>query len=132
MRRRPAILLPMKLHRISPDALRLGGDEYFIGEARVQPLLGQADGIDIVVVFFSPGARTYLHAHEVPQVLHCIEGRGILATEHERNLVGPGDVVHVPAGEMHWHGAAEDSAFPPLSTRPLGQTRSTKNGPLEP
>src|SRR3989304_4268809 len=88
----------MKVHHISPDALRPGGNEYFIGEA---------DGIDIVVVSFSPGARTYLHAHEAPQVLHCIEGRGILATEHERNLVGPGDVVHVPAGEMHWRAAAQ-------------------------
>ena len=50
----------MKVHHISPDALRPGGNDYFIGEARVQPLLGQADGIDIVVVSFSPGARTYL------------------------------------------------------------------------
>src|SRR3989304_1351129 len=56
----------MKLHRISPDALRPGGDEYFIGEARVQPLLGEADGIDVVVVSFSPGARTYLPAPDAP------------------------------------------------------------------
>ena len=120
----------MKVQRISPDALRPGGDAYFIGEARVQPLLGEADGIDIVVVSFAPGARTYLHAHEAPQVLHCIEGRGILATEHERNLVGPGDVVHVPANEMHWHGAAPDSAFTHVSIRPLGATRWTKTDPL--
>ncbi|MEX0800398.1 MAG: cupin domain-containing protein [Dehalococcoidia bacterium] len=120
----------MKVHRISPDALQPGGDEYFIGEARVQPLLGEADGIDIVVVSFSPGARTYLHAHEAPQVLHCLEGRGILATEHERNFVGPGDVVHVPAGEMHWHGATEDGAFTHLSIRPLGGTRWTKTDAL--
>src|SRR3972149_8538051 len=39
---RPAILLPMKDHQISPHALRPGGDEYFIGEARGQPLLGEA------------------------------------------------------------------------------------------
>jgi quercetin dioxygenase-like cupin family protein len=122
----------MKVQHISPDALRPGGDEYFIGEAKVQPLLGEADGIDIVVVSFSPGARTYLHAHAVPQVLHCIKGTGILATEHDRNLVGPGDVVYVPANEMHWHGATEDSVFTHVSIRPLGTTRWTKIDPLQP
>jgi quercetin dioxygenase-like cupin family protein len=120
----------MKVHHISPDALRPGGGEYFIGEARVQPLLGQVDGIDIVVVSFAPGARTYLHAHEVPQVLHCIEGRGVLATESERNEVGLGDIVHVPAGEVHWHGAAADSDFVHVSIRPPGETIWTKIDPL--
>jgi quercetin dioxygenase-like cupin family protein len=62
--------------------------------------------------------------------LHCIEGGGILATEHERHEVGPGDVVHVPAGELHWHGASEDSAFVHLSIRPPGETRWTKTDPL--
>jgi quercetin dioxygenase-like cupin family protein len=120
----------MRVIQTSEDRLQPGGDEYFIGEARVQPLLGEADGIDIVIVSFSPQARTYLHTHEVPQVLHCIDGRGILATEHERNVVGPGDVVHVPAGEMHWHGAADDSSFTHLSIRPLGGTHWTKTDPL--
>lgn len=120
----------MRVLRISPDALQPGGDEYFVGEARVQPLLSETDGIDIVVVSFSPGARTYLHAHDVPQVLHCIEGRGVLATESERNEVGPGDVVHVPAGEMHWHGATEVGTFTHVSIRPPGATRWTKTDPL--
>ncbi len=120
----------MKVTHITKDIARPGGSENFIGETWVQPLLGEKDGIDIVVVSFSPGARTYLHAHEVPQVLHCIEGRGILATESKRNEVGPGDVVHVPAGEMHWHGATADAAFTHLSIRLLGGTRWTKIDPL--
>lgn len=120
----------MKLHHISPDAAVDGGSEYFIGEARVQPIVGAPDGVDIVVVRFSPGARTYLHTHHVPQVLHCIEGHGILATEAERNVVGPGDIVYVPAGELHWHGATDDSAFVHLSIRPPGETTWTKIDPL--
>ena len=120
----------MNLHRISESAAVDAGSEYFVGEVRVQPLVRAEDGIDIIVVRFSPGARTYLHSHEVPQVLHCIEGRGVLATESERNEVGPGDIVHVPAGEMHWHGAAPDSDFAHLSIRPPGETNWTKIDPL--
>ena len=120
----------MNVTRISPDAARPAGHEYFIGEVQVQPLVSPGDGLDIVLVRFSPGARTYLHSHDVVQVLHCIEGRGILATEHKRHVVGPGDVVHVPAGELHWHGATEDAAFVHLSIRPPGESRWTKIDPL--
>jgi quercetin dioxygenase-like cupin family protein len=120
----------MKVHQIRSESAVSGGNEYFVGEARVQPIVAAGDGIDIVVVRFSPGARTYLHAHHVPQVLHCIQGRGILATESERNEVGPGDVVHVLPNEMHWHGAAGDEEFVHLSIRPPGDTTWTKTDPL--
>jgi quercetin dioxygenase-like cupin family protein len=121
----------MKVHHIRPESARPGGSENFVGEVRAQPIVvGATDGVDIILVRFSPGARTYLHAHHVPQVLHCIEGRGILATETERNEVGPGDVVHIPPGEMHWHGAAGDEEFVHLSIRPPGETTWTKIDPL--
>ena len=120
----------MKLHHIQPESAVNGPPDYFVGLARVQPILGPPDGIDIVLVTFEPGARTYLHAHEVPQVLHCLSGRGILATESQRFEVGPGDIVHVPENEMHWHGAAADEEFTHLSIRPLGETTWTKIDPL--
>lgn len=120
----------MKVTQVTPPASVNAGHEFFVGEVQVQPVVSPAEGIDIIVVRFSAGARTYLHSHAVPQVLHCMEGRGILATESERNDVGPGDIVHVPAGEMHWHGAAEDSDFVHLSIRPPGETEWTKIDPL--
>ena len=120
----------MNLHHISPSAAVDAGSEYFVGEVRVQPLVRAEDGIDVIVVRFSAGARTYLHSHAVPQVLHCIEGRGILATDSETNHVGPGDVVHIPAGEMHWHGAEPDSHFVHVSIRPPGESIWTKTDPL--
>lgn len=120
----------MKVHHVTPDAAADGGHEFFIGEVQVQPVVMPDQGIDIIVVRFSPGARTYLHSHAVPQVLHCMEGRGILATERERNVVGPGDIVHVPAGEMHWHGATPDGPFTHLSIRPPGESTWTKVDPL--
>ncbi len=120
----------MKVHHVTPEAASNGGTEYFIGEVKVQPVVTPDQGIDIIVVRFSAGARTYLHSHTAPQVLHCMEGRGILATERERNVVGPGDIVHVPAGEMHWHGATPDGPFVHLSIRPPGDSTWTKTDPL--
>jgi quercetin dioxygenase-like cupin family protein len=120
----------MKVQRINPESSLEGPPDYFVGRVRAQPLLGDRDGIDVVLVTFSPGGRTYLHAHEVPQVLHCLSGRGVLATETERFEVGPGDVVHVAADEMHWHGAAGDEDFVHLSIRPPGETTWTKTDPL--
>jgi quercetin dioxygenase-like cupin family protein len=121
----------MKVHRVPSEATVEGPSDYFVGRVRVQPILGAQDAIDIVLVAFSPGARTYLHAHEVPQVLHCLSGRGALGTETERFDVGPGDLVHVPADEMHWHGCPDGNEdFVHLSIRPLGETTWTKTDPL--
>jgi quercetin dioxygenase-like cupin family protein len=120
----------VKVHRTPESASRPGESEYFLGEVQVQPIVGSEDGLDIILVRFSAGARTYLHTHAVPQVLHCVEGRGILATRSEQNLVEPGDVVHVPAGEEHWHGAVADSHFVHLSIRLPGESSWTKVDPL--
>lgn len=121
----------MKVHRISPESAADGGTANFTGgPVQVQMIVSPEEGLDIIIVRFSPGARTYLHAHHGPQVLHCMEGRGILATEHERNEVGPGDVVYVPANEMHWHGAAPDSEFVHMSIRTTPETTWTQTDPL--
>ncbi len=120
----------MRVHHTAEGPGAPGGSDYFIGEVTVQPVVTPEEGLDIILVRFAPGARTYLHSHAVPQVLHCLEGRGVLATESERHSVGPGDIVFVPAGEMHWHGAAPDSAFLHLSIRPPGESHWTKIDPL--
>jgi len=120
----------LKVTKVTQGAAVNAGTEYFVGDVKVQPVVSAAEGIDIIVVRFSAWARTYLHSHAAPQVLHCIEGRGILATENERTDVGPGDIVYVPAGEMHWHGAANDGDFVHLSIRPPGETEWTKVDPL--
>jgi quercetin dioxygenase-like cupin family protein len=115
----------------TPDSAANRETQFFVGgEVRVQPIVPPADGLDIVLVRFSPGARTFLHTHSVPQVLHCSEGRGILATRREQHLVEPGDVVYVDANEEHWHGAVADSHFVHLSIRPPGDTSWTRVDPL--
>lgn len=118
----------MRVHHTPGSEARAGEKEFFLGEVKVQPIVA-GEGLDIVLVRFSPGARTYLHTHHVPQVLHCTEGRGILATKGQQNLVEPGDIIVIPAEEEHWHGAAADSHFVHLSIRPPGETTWTKVDP---
>ena len=58
-------------------------------------------------VAFEPGARTNWHTHPLGQTLYVISGVGRVQTKggpiHE---IRPGDVVWIPAGEKHWHGAS--------------------------
>jgi quercetin dioxygenase-like cupin family protein len=63
------------------------------------------------VVNFGKGVRLKFHAHGSEQLLIVTGGKGIVATEEEERVVIPGDVILIPAGEKHWHGATEDSEF---------------------
>ena len=71
-------------------------------------------------VSFSPGARNKLHTHSCDQVLLVTAGTGIVATEEGEAVVTVGDLVHIPAGERHWHGATADSAFAHISLTQVG------------
>ena len=56
-----------------------------------------------------------MHRHSCDQVLVIVEGRGIIATEAETREVERGDVIVVPAGELHWHGALSGETMTHLS-----------------
>jgi quercetin dioxygenase-like cupin family protein len=49
-------------------------------------------------------------------------GEGYVADEHEQLEIHAGDVVHVVAGEKHWHGATEHSAMSHISLTKAGIT----------
>jgi quercetin dioxygenase-like cupin family protein len=59
-----------------------------------------------VMVRFEPGARTHWHTHPLGQTLLVVAGCG-----RAQSWGGPiheikaGDVVWIPPGEKHWHGA---------------------------
>jgi quercetin dioxygenase-like cupin family protein len=63
------------------------------------------------VVNFGRGVRNKFHVHDSDQILIITKGRGVVATEEEQRVVSVGDIVLFPAGEKHWHGAAENSEF---------------------
>ncbi len=68
-------------------------------------------GYSIAVVSYSPGSQLNWHKHDSEQILYVTEGKGILATRQKENLVTPGMVIVIPAGEIHTHGATQDSSF---------------------
>ena len=100
---------------------------FFDGEVNIQTLVSPADSneLDLLTVYFSAGARTRPHIHEQDQVLHIIEGQGIVATETEKQVVSAGDVITVPAGTWHWHGATRTSAMGHISVMKRGKTNWT-------
>lgn len=100
---------------------------YFDGEVSIQALVGSAESneLELLNVCFSAGARTRPHVHEQDQVLQIIEGQGIVATETEKETVSAGDVITVPSGTWHWHGATRHSAMSHISIMKRGKTNWT-------
>jgi quercetin dioxygenase-like cupin family protein len=82
---------------------------------------GDAELLRVTAVTFTPGARNRPHRHTTDQVLVVTHGRGIVAGDHGTLRVSPGDVVFIPAGELHWHGAEADHDFTHLSILTPGQ-----------
>jgi quercetin dioxygenase-like cupin family protein len=94
------------------DPLFLGGKVYtqFVFEEE-----HRAKKIQVVMVSFAPGARNKLHTHSTGQILIVTEGKGVVATKNQENIVTPGMIIFVSPNEEHWHGATKDSSFAHLS-----------------
>ncbi|HUX68131.1 MAG TPA: cupin domain-containing protein [Terriglobales bacterium] len=90
-----------------------GPAEYFTGTVRIDPLFeapepARGRGASVT---FEPGARTAWHTHPLGQILVVTAGCG----RAQRwggpiEAIRPGDVVWIPPGEKHWHGAAATTA----------------------
>ena len=89
-------------------------------DVTLQILVPDSEEFSVNIVNFGKGVRNKFHAHEGEQILIVTAGRGIVATEAEKRIVSEGDVVLIPAGEKHWHGATEDSAFSHIYVTRLG------------
>jgi quercetin dioxygenase-like cupin family protein len=63
-------------------------------------------------VSFEPGARTAWHTHPLGQTLYVESGLGRVQTwGGPIREIRPGDVVWIPPGEKHWHGASPASTM---------------------
>jgi quercetin dioxygenase-like cupin family protein len=76
-----------------------------------QMLAPDSKEFNLNIVNFGKGVRNKFHAHDSEQILIVTAGKGIVATEKEERVVTPGDIIFIPAGEKHWHGASPDSEF---------------------
>ena len=89
-------------------------------EVSRQTLLPDSKEFNVNLVNFGKGIRNKFHAHDGEQVLIVTSGQGYIATETEKISITVGDVVLIPAGEKHWHGAVEDSEFSHIYVSRLG------------
>ena len=89
--------------------------QYFTGECYLNMLT--TSGVGIGVVTFAPGTINAWHIHHKGgQILLVTGGRGWYQQWEKPALaLKPGDVVNIPAGVKHWHGAAKDSWFSHLA-----------------
>jgi len=104
----------MDIKRIGTSPSGKGAAENFTGVVRVDPLFdapkpARAFGLSVT---FEPGARTAWHTHPLGQTLIVTAGCGLV--QHWGDPVEeirPGDVVWIPPGEKHWHGASPTTAM---------------------
>ena len=98
--------------------------QYFVGKSYLNMLSTQ--GVTIGNVTFEPDCRNNWHIHKASkgggQILLCTAGRGWYQEwgKPARELRA-GDVVHIPAGTKHWHGASQDSWFTHLAVEVPGE-----------
>jgi quercetin dioxygenase-like cupin family protein len=58
------------------------------------------------IVTFEPGARTAWHTHPLGQTLIVTAGVGLVQEwDGPVQEIRPGDIVWIPPGVKHWHGA---------------------------
>jgi 4-carboxymuconolactone decarboxylase len=95
--------------RREAQASRQGPADNFTGSVRVDQQFqasapGRASGARAT---FEPGARTAWHSHPLGQTLVVTSGVGRVQRWGDPvDEIRPGDVVWIPPGQKHWHGAS--------------------------
>lgn len=102
---------------------------YFIGQSYLNML--STEQVPIGNVTFEPGCRNNWHIHHADknggQMLLVTAGEGWYQEwEKPARKLKAGDVVHIPAGVKHWHGAAADSWFQHLAIEVPGKNAKTE------
>lgn len=103
--------------------------QYFQGQSYLDMLVKSP--LSIGNVTFEPGCRNHWHIHHAKkgggQILLCTYGSGwYQAWGKPAQALKEGDVVVIPAGVKHWHGASRDSWFVHLAVEAPGEDTSTE------
>ncbi len=103
--------------------------KYFTGTSYLNMI--SLEGVVMGNVTFEPSCINNWHIHQADQgggqILLVTGGRGWYQEEgKEAQELHTGDVVHIPAGVKHWHGAAKDSWFVHISVEVPGENKSNE------
>lgn len=110
--------------------------KYFSGKSYLARLAkDERLNVPVANVTFEPGCRNNWHIHHAKsgggQLLLCTDGLGWYQEAGKRaQPLHPGDVVTIPAGVKHWHGAQKDCWFSHIAIECPGE--ETSNEWLEP
>jgi quercetin dioxygenase-like cupin family protein len=112
----------MEIKRVGSQPTEQGPADWFTGTVWVDRLFQAPDPARVagVSVTFEPGARTAWHTHPLGQTLIITAGCGWV--QHwggPIQEVRPGDVVSIPPGEKHWHGATPTTSMTHLAVHEL-------------
>lgn len=103
--------------------------QYFVGQSYLNML--STEQVVVGNVTFEPGCRNNWHIHHADQgggqmlLVTAVQGYYQEWGKEARKLQ-PGDVVHIPAGVKHWHGAAPDTWFQHLAIEVPGENCRTE------
>ncbi len=103
--------------------------EFFVGKSYLNML--STEGVVIGNVTFEPGCRNNWHIHKADkgggQILLCTGGKGWYQEWGKpAQELNAGNVVHIPAGVKHWHGAARDSWFVHIAVEVPGENTASE------
>ncbi|MDE3108306.1 MAG: cupin domain-containing protein [Acidobacteriota bacterium] len=104
----------MEIKRSGSQSSAKPPSEWFTGTVRLDPLFdahapARTMGASVT---FEPGSRTAWHTHPLGQILMVTSGAGRMRRwGGPIEEIHPGDVVWIPPGEKHWHGAAPTTAM---------------------
>jgi 4-carboxymuconolactone decarboxylase len=88
--------------------------QYFTGSVRLDLLFQGAGPSDMSAsyVTFEPGAHSVWHTHPLGQTLIVAAGIGrVQRWGDAAQEIRPGDVIWIPPGQKHWHGATPSSVM---------------------
>lgn len=104
----------IKVTKASENPPSPGPEAYFTGEVSVSTRFTTEEPARVGggTVTFQAGARTAWHTHPLGQTLIVTEGSGLVQRQGGPvEAIAPGDVVWIPPGVKHWHGASPSSAM---------------------
>jgi quercetin dioxygenase-like cupin family protein len=106
--------MSIKITRAGSQPSQAAPEAYFTGKVRIDsPFKGtESANISGAIVTFEPGARNAWHTHPLGQTLIVTQGRGWLQEwGAEIQDIHQGDIVWIPEGIKHWHGATPENAM---------------------
>lgn len=105
---------PIRVTKAGSSASVAASADYFTGRVRIDAPF-QADAparVGGATVSFEPGARTAWHTHPLGQTLIVTTGVGYVKEWGKpAQQIRPGDIVWIPPGVKHWHGASPKVAM---------------------